>query len=211
MKGSEDMAPNTIAYHEYAPSGSKIALAPRESRHSPRARLLWARSRQAWVKTLKAATTWAGGTKRKLCARSTAPKTKIGRTVTLNELLVAGLRSLRRPPRAADAYLGCDYVVADELSQPTHPDAPSRGRFDTLVTKAGLPRLMVQGLRHTAPTFMLADGVPLENRLGDAPTRVTDGDSTSMATFCRGCPRARERPSPSRCSAKPKRANRTVI
>jgi integrase len=60
---------------------------------------------------------------------------------------------------ASPAYADVGYLLADELGRPIHPDTLSR-RFDALVTKSQLPRLTIHGLRHTAATLMLSDGVP---------------------------------------------------
>ena len=69
------------------------------------------------------------------------------------------------------------YLLADELGHPAHPDSFSR-RFDNLVTKSQLPRLTIHGLRHTAATLMLADGVPTKvvtELLGHSSPTVTLG------------------------------------
>jgi integrase len=91
-------------------------------------------------------------------------KSGYGRMVPLDDRLVNGFRALRDAQAseaviAVEAYQDHVYVMADALGRPMHPDSISR-RFDALVAKTGVPRITVHGLRHTAGTLMLADGVP---------------------------------------------------
>jgi integrase len=55
------------------------------------------------------------------------------------------------------------------------PDPGGRGG-DAGVERASVPKIGVHDLRHTLPTFLLLDGVPLKvvsERLGDAKTSIT--------------------------------------
>ena len=102
------------------------------------------------------------------------PKSGFGRTVPLDGSLIDRLRTLRET-QAAEAYQGHGYVMSDPLGRPMHPDSISR-RFDALVAKTGLPRLTIHGLRHTAGTLMLADGVPVKvvsDLLGHSSPTIT--------------------------------------
>jgi len=109
-----------------------------------------------------------------------SPKVGHGRTVPLDGRLVVLLRALRATQEAeaeiaAEAYQHTGYVMTDGLGRPMHPDSISR-RFDNLVSKVGLPRLTVHGLRHTAATAMLASGVPtkvVSEMLGHSSTTIT--------------------------------------
>jgi integrase len=59
--------------------------------------------------------------------------------------------------------------------EPPHPDFVSK-RFDRLVRAAGVPRIRLHDLRHTAATLLLEAGVPLKvvtERLGHSSTRIT--------------------------------------
>jgi integrase len=112
-----------------------------------------------------------------------APKTSAGRrSIPLDDRLVALLAKHKshqatEQKAAEDAYMDDGYLLADELGHPAHPDSFSR-RFDNLVTKSQLPRLTIHGLRHTAATLMLADGVPTKvvtELLGHSSPTVTLG------------------------------------
>jgi integrase len=93
------------------------------------------------------------------------PKTSAGRrSIPLDDRLVTLLQAHKshqtaEMEAASPAYADVGYLLADELGRPIHPDTLSR-RFDALVTKSQLPRLTIHGLRHTAATLMLSDGVP---------------------------------------------------
>jgi integrase len=111
------------------------------------------------------------------------PKTSAGRrSIPLDDRLVTLLEVHKDhqviESQAADpAYLDAGYLLADELGRPIHPDTLSR-RFDGLVAKSKLPRLTIHGLRHTAATLMLSDGVPtkiVSEMLGHSSPTVTLG------------------------------------
>ncbi len=111
------------------------------------------------------------------------PKSGVGRTIPLDDMLVTKLRELRATQEveaeiAAEAYENRTdpYVMADGRGRPMHPDSISR-RFDALVAKVGLPRLTVHGLRHTTATLMLSAGVPtkvVSDLLGHSSTTITN-------------------------------------
>jgi integrase len=63
--------------------------------------------------------------------------------------------------KAGAAYEDAGYVVADELGKPYHPDTVSDW-FQTAVKDAGLPRIRLHDLRHTAASLMLASGVAVK-------------------------------------------------
>ena len=111
------------------------------------------------------------------------PKSGVGRTIPLDDMLVTKLRELRavqdvEAEIAAEAYENRTdpYVMADGRGRPMHPDSISR-RFDELVAKVGLPRLTVHGLRHTTATLMLSAGFPtkvVSDLLGHSSTTITN-------------------------------------
>jgi integrase len=68
-----------------------------------------------------------------------------------------------------------DYLCADELGRPYHPDTIS-GWFDRAVKKSDLRRIRLHDTRHTAASLMLASGVPVKvvsEMLGHANPVVT--------------------------------------
>lgn len=95
------------------------------------------------------------------------PKTEAGRrSIPLDARLVAMLRSHDKAQkaerlRAGEAWEGSGHVICDELGRPYHPDYFG-DRFDDLVTAAGLPRLRLHDLRHTAFSLMVAGGTPIK-------------------------------------------------
>jgi integrase len=116
-------------------------------------------------------------------ASDSEPKTSAGRrSIPLDARLVTLLQAHKghqaaEMEAASPAYADGEYLLADELGRPIHPDTLSR-RFDGLVAKSGLPRLTIHGLRHTAATLMLSDGVPtkiVSEMLGHSSPTVTLG------------------------------------
>jgi len=91
------------------------------------------------------------------------PKTEAGRrTIPLDSSLVASLRSHKTRQgqerwAAGEAWGHQGYVFTDELGAPLHPETFST-RFETLAAGAGLPRIRLHDLRHTAASLMLASG-----------------------------------------------------
>jgi integrase len=110
------------------------------------------------------------------------PKTAAGvRSVPLDPDLVAMLRKhqVRQGAEklaAGSAYESGNYVVADELGRPYHPNAVS-DRFDVLIGKVeGLRRIRLHDTRHTAASLMLASGVPVkvvQEMLGHSSPTIT--------------------------------------
>jgi integrase len=78
---------------------------------------------------------------------------KTGRTVLLEPTLVAVLAPLV-DGKAPDAF-----VFTDDHGRPfTHHRI--QGRFDAAIAQLGLPRITLHGLRHSAASLMVANGVP---------------------------------------------------
>lgn len=109
------------------------------------------------------------------------PKTKRGaRKISLDVATVAALRS-HRAVQASErlswgaAYSNEDLVFCREDGSPVAPDMVSR-RFMDLSRRAGLPRIVLHGLRHTSATHALAAGVDVtivSKRLGHARSSFT--------------------------------------
>ena len=93
------------------------------------------------------------------------PKTDAGkRRIPLDDRLVATLRSHRarqgqeKWSAGEAAWAPGGYVFTDELGVPLHPEYFST-RFERLADKAGLRRIRLHDLRHTAASQMIAAGV----------------------------------------------------
>jgi integrase len=92
------------------------------------------------------------------------PKTEAGkRRVPLDDRLVAALRShwaRQGEERLAvgETWNEGDYVFTDELGAPLNPEYFST-RFETLTNRAGVRRVRLHDLRHTAASQMIAVGV----------------------------------------------------
>jgi integrase len=109
------------------------------------------------------------------------PKTKKGaRVISLDADTITSLRS-HKAAQAAErlawgaTYNGLDLVFCREDGSPVHPDHVSR-LFIALSEAAGLPRIVLHGLRHTHATHALAAGVDITvvaNRLGHARASFT--------------------------------------
>jgi integrase len=109
------------------------------------------------------------------------PKTKRGaRVVSLDSDTVARLRS-HKAAQAAErlawgpAYNDADLVFCREDGSPVRPDQLS-SRFVSLSASAGLPRIVLHGLRHSHATHALAAGVDItvvSNRLGHSRSSFT--------------------------------------
>lgn len=78
-------------------------------------------------------------------------------------------------PLGAGLVLDHDGSIVDELGEPYRPELISR-TFDRLAKKAGLRRLRLHDLRHTAASLMLA--------AGESPKVVTEilGHSSPIIT-----------------------------
>ena len=116
-------------------------------------------------------------------ATDSAPKTKAGkRPIPLDGRLVALLKAHKTRQgqerwRAEGAYAESDWVLADELGAPVHPDTLS-GWLDKAIAKTELRRIRLHDLRHTAASLMLADGVPVKvvsEILGHSSPTITLG------------------------------------
>jgi integrase len=109
------------------------------------------------------------------------PKSKRGaRTIALDPDTVTYLRS-HRASQAAErlawgaAYNALDLVFCREDGSPLRPDRLSN-LFVTLSEQAGLPRIVLHGLRHTHATLGLAAGVDItvmSRRLGHSTSSFT--------------------------------------
>ena len=117
--------------------------------------------------------------------RFETPKTERSRRVVdLDAVTVAALRSHRKRQAAEElASLGAwpvdgsggGLVFTDEVGRPLPPAWVSR-RFTALAKAAGLPRIRLHDLRHTAATLLLRAGTPahvVAQRLGHASPSIT--------------------------------------
>jgi integrase len=113
--------------------------------------------------------------------RWSEPKTSSSRrVVALDPATVAVLkahraRQLEERMAIGSGYLDERIVFADVAGEPLHPDTVSK-HFERVVARAGVPRIRLHDLRHTAATLMLERGVPLKavtERLGHSSTQIT--------------------------------------
>lgn len=93
------------------------------------------------------------------------PKSGKSRTVSLDHGTVAALRSHRARQNAEKLAWGAAYqdssnVFAHENGDPLHPNVMTR-TFVRLAERAGLPRIRLHDVRHSAVTAMLAKGEPV--------------------------------------------------
>jgi integrase len=109
------------------------------------------------------------------------PKTAKGkRRIALDPVTVKVLREWKaRQTRERLAYgagwTDTGHVFTREDGQPWHPDR-IRSMFGWAVKRAGLPRITPHGLRHSAASVALANGVPLKvisDRLGHSSISIT--------------------------------------
>jgi integrase len=106
--------------------------------------------------------------------------TRSRRTIPLPGLAVDALRRQRRAQDALAAAVGTAWpeaglVFTDEAGRPCDPRRVSTA-FQRAREAAGVPRIPLHGLRHSAATMMLAQGVPLaviSEWLGHAGISVT--------------------------------------
>jgi integrase len=100
-----------------------------------------------------------------------SPKTKNGyRTLPVDAVTVAALRALRdlqaiEAIDAIPAHSASGYVAADELGAAVNPEWLA-DEFHRLSASAGLPRIRMHDVRHTANSLMAAAGVPDHIRAG---------------------------------------------
>jgi integrase len=90
---------------------------------------------------------------------------------------LADRRNHQRKERLAAGELWADsgYVFTDEIGQPLHPQYPTLA-FRRVVNNAGLPRIRLHDLRHTAATLALAVGVHpkvVSERIGHSTVGIT--------------------------------------
>jgi integrase len=113
--------------------------------------------------------------------RCSEPKTAASRrVVALDPATLAVLRAHRAQQAEEKLAIGSGYldqqlVFADVAGEPLHPDAVTK-HFDRLVARAGVPKIRLHDLRHTAATLMLEQGIPLKavtERLGHSSTQIT--------------------------------------
>ena len=117
------------------------------------------------------------------------PKTASGgRTIALDPDTAAVLQTWRRGQRAEMMRLGIRtanaYVFTTEAGAPLAPQWITR-RFRGLCDTAGLPRIGVHGLRHSAATWLLTSGMHpklVSQRLGHA------SPATTLAIYCHVMP-----------------------
>jgi integrase len=111
----------------------------------------------------------------------TQTKTNAGaRSVRLTSDTLAALKEHRDRQRftrqaAGDAWADNDLIVCTSLGTPVNPNNVTRS-FDRLVKQAGLKRIRVHDLRHTAATMLLLAGIPakvVSERLGHASVGIT--------------------------------------
>lgn len=116
-------------------------------------------------------------------------KGKRGRSVDLDPVTVAALRSWRKAQAAERlAWPGewgndADLVFAHEDGRPLHPDSITK-TFKRRVEAAGLPWVKLHGLRHTHATLLLQAGVNIkivQERFGHSSIAIT-GDVYSHVT-----------------------------
>jgi integrase len=94
------------------------------------------------------------------------PKSRNGkRTLPLDAVTAAALRALwvrqaAEKLAAGESYADTGWVVVDELGQPVHPEWYS-DEFERVRKRAGLPRIVLHGARHTAISLMEKAKVPI--------------------------------------------------
>lgn len=107
-------------------------------------------------------------------------KTSAGaRTVRLTVETLAALKEHRKVQNArrlaAAEWHDYDLIVCTSKGTPINPNNVSRS-FERVVRIAGVPRIRVHDLRHTAATLLLLSGVPakiVSERLGHASIAIT--------------------------------------
>jgi integrase len=109
------------------------------------------------------------------------PQTSRGRRlVRVDPATMTALRTWRKEQvaeqlRAGDMWQGGEWVFADEVGAPLHPQRVTR-MFGRLVQESGLPELRLHGLRHTSATLALAAGIHPRveaDRLGHSTVQLT--------------------------------------
>jgi integrase len=112
-----------------------------------------------------------------------APKSKRGgRTLPLDAATVAALRAMRAKQAAERLAAGAAYepsgrVACNEIGQAVSPEWYSH-EFGRLLSRAGLPRIVLHGARHTANSLMADAGVPAHIRAAFCGHTVAVNTST---------------------------------
>ena len=110
-----------------------------------------------------------------------APKTGKGRTISLDPVTVAALKSLHAAQleekmlRKKTGYADSGLVFRREDGRGYHPDYVSQ-TFERAVTKSKQPRIRLHDLRHTHATLALQAGIHpkvVQERLGHANISIT--------------------------------------
>lgn len=96
---------------------------------------------------------------------TSSTKNRKERVVPLGPEVVAALRTLRKTQAqerlaAGEAYENTGLVVVNELGTPVRPERYS-DLFHTHREAAGLPRIRLHDLRHTAASLLAENGVPI--------------------------------------------------
>jgi integrase len=109
-----------------------------------------------------------------------APKSGRGRVVALDQATVATLRTHRARQNEerldwGPAYEDVNLVFCRENGTPLHPNEVTH-TFARLVARAGLPKIRLHDVRHSAVTAMLRSGIPVKvvaEGVGHASTSFT--------------------------------------
>jgi integrase len=110
------------------------------------------------------------------------PKTaRSRRRVLLTPTAVEALRRRQARPAeerlvAGDLWQDHDYVFTTSIGTPLEPGNVLRRSFRPLLVRAGLPRIRIHDLRHTAATIMLGEGAHPKvaaDMLGHATVAIT--------------------------------------
>ncbi|OPX90294.1 MAG: putative prophage phiRv2 integrase [Pelotomaculum sp. PtaB.Bin104] len=102
------------------------------------------------------------------------------RLLSLPPFLIDLLRQYRRQQsedrlKVGDLWQGSDRLFTTWDGRPMHPDTPTRW-FSKFIKKHGLPHLPFHGIRHTAATMLINQGLPaksISGRLGHADIGTT--------------------------------------
>ena len=110
------------------------------------------------------------------------PKTASGRRlVVLPRLAANALKAHRRRQaelrlRMGPAFEDLDLVFPNAVGRPLERQNLMRRSFKPLLAKAGLPDIPFHGLRHSAATLLLSEGVHqriVQERLGHSSSAIT--------------------------------------
>jgi integrase len=96
-------------------------------------------------------------------------------SVTVSALRAHRVRQIEERLLAGDRWQDTGLVFTTRLGTPIEPRNLKRS-FDRVIEKAGLDHTCLHGLRHTAASFLLAQGVPMRmisDVLGHARTSIT--------------------------------------